>query len=188
MTGIGEALVAHYETHPAHWPFEPCATLTRITTHSAWVLLSEHFALKIKKPVNFGFLDFSSLKRRRTCCEEELRLNGRFAPDLYKAVVAFRQCGEGFEIVDDLEDGDEFAVLMARFPQAAQLDERLAQGTLPADALRAFGAHWAARQAGFERAREGGPGERSTQYKSPWRQTFSIYGPRSPTLKTARRA
>ena len=157
MTGIGEALVAHYETHPAHWPFEPCATLTRITTHSAWVLLSEHFALKIKKPVNFGFLDFSSLKRRRTCCEEELRLNGRFAPDLYKAVVAFRQCGEGFEIVDDLEDGDEFAVLMARFPQAAQLDERLAQGTLPADALRAFGAHWAARQAGFERAREGGP-------------------------------
>ncbi|MGD1989115.1 MAG: AAA family ATPase [Pseudomonadales bacterium] len=134
MTGIGEALVAHYETHPAHWPFEPCATLTRITTHSAWVLLSEHFALKIKKPVNFGFLDFSSLKRRRTCCEEELRLNGRFAPDLYKAVVAFRQCGKGFEIVEDL-----------------------AQGALPADALRAFGAHWAARQAGFERAREGGP-------------------------------
>ena len=157
MTGIGEALVAHLETHPNRWPFEPCEGLTRITTHSAWVLLSEHFALKIKKPVNFGFLDFSTLGRRRACCEEELRLNGRFAPGLYKAVVAFRQCGEAFEIVDNLEDGDEFAVLMARFPQAAQLDERLAQGKLSTDALRAFGAHWAARQAGFERAPKNSP-------------------------------
>ncbi len=157
MTGIGEALVAHLETHPNRWPFEPCEGLTRITTHSAWVLLSEHYALKIKKPVNFGFLDFSTLSRRRACCEEELRLNGRFAPGLYKAVVAFRQSGEAFEIVDNLEDGEEFAVLMARFPQGAQLDERLGQGALTPEALRAFGAHWAARQAGFERAREGSP-------------------------------
>jgi len=157
MTGIGEALVAHLETHPARWPFEPCEGLTRITTHSAWVLLSEHFALKIKKPVNFGFLDFSTLSRRRACCEEELRLNGRFAPELYKGVVAFRQARGGFEIVDDPEDGEEFAVLMARFPQAAQLDERLAAGTLAPEQLRAFGAHWAARQADFERAPEDGP-------------------------------
>ena len=157
MTGIGEALVTHFETHPARWPFEPCEALTRITTHSAWVLLSENYALKIKKPVNFGFLDFSTLSRRRACCEEELRLNGRFAPELYKDVVAFRQHGADFEIVDDPEAGEEFAVLMARFPQAAQLDERLARGALSADVLRAFGADWAARQAGFERAQEGGP-------------------------------
>lgn len=157
MTGIGEALVAHFETHPARWPFEPCDGLTRITTHSAWVLLSKHFALKIKKPVNFGFLDFSTLSRRRTCCEEELRLNARFAPDLYKGVVAFRQRGVDFKIVDDPEAGEEFAVLMARFPQEAQLDERLAAGTLTADQLRAFSAHWAARQASFERAPESGP-------------------------------
>jgi uncharacterized protein len=157
MTGIGETLVAYYEAQPARWPFEPCVALTRITTHSAWVLLSEHYALKIKKPVNFGFLDFSTLSRRRACCEAELRLNGRFAPDLYKGLAAFRQRGADFEIVDELENGEEFAVLMARFPQAAQLDERLAQGALPLDALRAFGAHWAARQAGFERAPEGSP-------------------------------
>lgn len=157
MNGIGEALVAHYETHPDRWPFEPCEALTRIATHSAWVLLSEHFALKIKKPVNFGFLDFSTLSRRRACCEEELRLNVRFAPDLYKGVVAFRQQGTDFEIVDDPEDGEEFAVLMARFPPGAQLDERLAQGRLATDALRAFGAHWAGRQAGFERAPKNGP-------------------------------
>jgi len=157
MIGIGEALVAHYETQPTRWPFEPCMALTRITTHSAWVLLSEHYALKIKKPVNFGFLDFSTLSRRRACCEAELRLNGRFAPDLYKGLVAFRQRGAGFEIVNELENGEEFAVLMARFPQATQLDERLARGALSLDALRAFGTHWAARQAGFERAREGGP-------------------------------
>ncbi|MFZ8930300.1 MAG: AAA family ATPase [Pseudomonadales bacterium] len=157
MTGIGEALVTHFETHPARWPFEPCEALTRITTHSAWVLLSENYALKIKKPVNFGFLDFSTLSRRRACCEEELRLNGRFAPDLYQGVVAFRRRGTGFEIVDDPEAGEEIAVLMARFPQAAQLDEQLARDALSADALRAFGGHWAARQADFERAPESGP-------------------------------
>lgn len=157
MTGIGEALVAYLEANPARWPFEASERIERVATHSAWVLLSKHFALKIKKPVNFGFLDFSTLSRRRVCCEEELRLNGRFAPDLYKGMVAFRPANGGFEIVEDREDGEEFAVLMARFPQAAQLDERLAQGALSADALRAFGAHWAARQAGFERAPEGGP-------------------------------
>jgi aminoglycoside phosphotransferase family enzyme/predicted kinase len=72
-------------------------------------------------------------------------------------VVAFRQASGGFEIVDDPEDGEEFAVLMARFPRGAQLDERLAQDMLPLGALRAFGAHWAVRQAGFERAPEGSP-------------------------------
>lgn len=183
MTGIGEALVGHLEANPDRWPFEPCEGLTRIATHSAWVLLSEHFALKIKKPMNFGFLDFSTLSRRRACCEEELRLNGRFAPDLYKGVVAFRQASGGFEIVDDPEDGEEFAVLMARFPRGAQLDERLAQGMLPLEALRAFGAYWAARQADFERAAEDGPWGTVDAVQKPVTANFFHLWPKAAYLE-----
>jgi uncharacterized protein len=52
-------------------------------THISWIVLTGPFAYKIKKPVRFPFLDASTLARRRWLCEEELRLNRRFAPDLY---------------------------------------------------------------------------------------------------------
>jgi len=58
-----------------------------IETHISWVFLTGHYAYKIKKPVNFGFLDFSTLEKRHRFCEEELRLNRRLAPALYLDVV-----------------------------------------------------------------------------------------------------
>ncbi len=57
--------------------------VTCIETHVSWVFLTGPFAYKVKKPVDFGFVDFSSLERRRRFCEEELRLNRRLAPQLY---------------------------------------------------------------------------------------------------------
>jgi len=59
-----------------------------VETHISWVLLADDFAYKIKKAVDFGFLDFSTLDKRRFYCQEELRLNRRLAPQLYLAVVA----------------------------------------------------------------------------------------------------
>ena len=59
-----------------------------IETHISHVLLTGDYAYKIKKPVDFGFLDFSSLARRKHFCEEELRLNRRLADNLYLDVVA----------------------------------------------------------------------------------------------------
>ncbi len=58
-----------------------------IETHISWVLLTGDYAYKIKKPVDLGFVDFTSLAKRRYFCEEELRLNRRLAPDLYLEVV-----------------------------------------------------------------------------------------------------
>ncbi len=58
-----------------------------LQTHISWVILTGDFAYKIKKPVNFGFLDFLSLENRRYYCKEELRLNRRFAPGLYLDVI-----------------------------------------------------------------------------------------------------
>jgi len=59
-----------------------------LETHISWVLLCGDYAYKIKKPLDLGFLDFSTLEKRRFYCREELRLNTRLAPDIYLAVVA----------------------------------------------------------------------------------------------------
>ncbi|RMD68106.1 MAG: hypothetical protein D6819_10170, partial [Gammaproteobacteria bacterium] len=59
-----------------------------IETHISWVFLTGPFAYKIKKPLNLGFLDFSTLEKRRLYCHEEVRLNRRLAPDIYLKVVA----------------------------------------------------------------------------------------------------
>lgn len=100
-----------------------------IETHISWVLLTGDYAYKIKKPVDLGFLDFSTLERRKHCCEEELRLNRRLAPSLYLEVIAItgtastpRLGGQGPVI--------EYAVKMREFPQSAQLDRVLAGGNL----------------------------------------------------------
>ena len=66
----------------------PIAAFTTRETHISQVLLTGPYAYKIKKPLNFGFLDFSTLARRKFFCEEELRLNRRLAPDLYLDVLA----------------------------------------------------------------------------------------------------
>ena len=58
-----------------------------VQTHISWVLLAGEFAYKVKKPLQLPFLDFSTLERRHACCNDELRLNCRFAPDIYLDVV-----------------------------------------------------------------------------------------------------
>ena len=69
--------------HQADAYDHPVEEIQLFETHISWVLLTGQFAYKIKKPVNFGFLDFSSLEQRRFFCAEEVRLNRRLAPDLY---------------------------------------------------------------------------------------------------------
>ncbi len=93
-----------------------------VETHSAWVLLSGHFAYKIKKPVNFGFLDFSSLVRRRQFCELEVELNRRYAPDIYLDMVPI--CGKHEHPVLDADAKlpvIDYAVKMQRFSCKALL-------------------------------------------------------------------
>jgi uncharacterized protein len=100
-----------------------------IATHISWVLLTAGLAYKIKQPVRLPFVDYSTLARRRHCCEEEVRLNGRLAPSLYLGVeritgsaAAPRLGGAGPAI--------EYAVRMRRFAAGALFGEQLAAGTL----------------------------------------------------------
>lgn len=92
-----------------------------IETHISWVFLAGEFAYKIKKPVNLGFLDFSTLDKRRFYCEEELRLNRRTAAELYLAVVPIT-AGSGGVRVDGPGEPIEYALKMRRFPQEALAD------------------------------------------------------------------
>jgi len=104
-------------------------TVSVIETHISWVVLAGQYAYKIKKPVNFGFLDFSTLAKRLFFCREELRLNRRLAAHLYLDVVPItgaldrpKMGGQGEAI--------EYAVKMVRFPAGCTLDERAQHGQL----------------------------------------------------------
>lgn len=105
---IQQMLAAAFYPHPVR-------AISLKQTHISWVILTGDYAYKVKKPANFGFLDFSTLEKRRTFCFEELRLNQRLAPELYLEVlpIAVNNQGEygfgnGGEIV-------EYAVKMRQF-------------------------------------------------------------------------
>jgi aminoglycoside phosphotransferase family enzyme/predicted kinase len=106
-------------------------------THISWVILCNEFAYKIKKPVNFDFLDFSTLEQRRHFCEEELRLNRRFSPELYLAVVPVTRGGSGPEIAGAGPVID-YAVKMHRFSEEQLLDVVAAREGLGPALLRAL--------------------------------------------------
>jgi aminoglycoside phosphotransferase family enzyme/predicted kinase len=123
--------------HPALYP--GCeAPVELLQTHGAWVLLAGASAFKIKKPVKFDFMDFSTLALRRAACEAEIRVNRRWASDdparqIYREVLPIVGTPEaprwGRPGVDD-DHAIEFAVHMHRFDEAGRLDHRCAQGQL----------------------------------------------------------
>ena len=108
----------------------PVESFTVIETHISWVLLTGPFAYKFKKPVCLGFVDFSSLEKRQYYCAEELRLNRRFAAELYLEVVAITGTPAQPQINGDGEV-IEYAVKMREFAQhnllSSYADERLLQ-------------------------------------------------------------
>lgn len=99
-----------------------------LETHISWVILTGRHAYKIKKPLNLGFLDFSTLAARRHCCMEELRLNQRLAPSIYEAVVSIAGTPQAPR-VDAPGAAIEYAVRMREFPQESLASRLLAKGT-----------------------------------------------------------
>lgn len=105
----------------------PVAGIRLIETHISWVLLTGKYAYKIKKPVDFGFLDFSTLEKRRHYCHEELRLNRRLAADWYLDVVPVTGSCEQPSI-NGQGTAIEYAVKMRQFPTAMTLKDRAKSG------------------------------------------------------------
>jgi len=107
---------------------------TLVETHISWLLLAGQYAYKIKKPVNFGFLDFSTLEKRRFCCDEELRLNRRLAADLYLEVMPITGTPEHPQL-GGTGTAIEYAIKMTRFPAGQLLSEYAERRRLAPDQI-----------------------------------------------------
>lgn len=124
QTQVVEALMKPkaYERDPGN--------IELIQTHISFVFLTRNFVYKVKKAVNFGFLDFTTLEKRRFFCEKELSLNRRLCRDMYLEVVPINKAvtikinGEGETV--------EYAVKMKRIPQEKMMSELLEKNQVDA--------------------------------------------------------
>ena len=107
---IQQMQVPSFYEHRVDEPIQLCQT------HISYVILTGDYAYKIKKPIDFGFLDFSSLEQRHYYCQEELRLNRRLSPDLYLDVVTIGREEEQYFL--NASNPVEYAVKMRQFPQS----------------------------------------------------------------------
>lgn len=115
-----EARIA-FLRQPQAWPEKP-ARIETIETHMSWVFLTSRHAFKLKKPVRYDYLDFSTVAARKMNCEEELRLNQRLAPDIYLDVVPLVLDGDGKMRLGGEGEIIDWLVMMRRLPAERMLD------------------------------------------------------------------
>ncbi|MEK7876199.1 MAG: AAA family ATPase [Pseudomonadota bacterium] len=135
-TGDEAGCLLHGLCNAACYP-HPVGRIDILETHISWVILTGCYAYKIKKPVNLGFLDFTTLASRRHYCEEEVRLNRRLAPDLYLETVPITGSPQQ-PVIGGSGPGIEYAVKMREFPQSALLDGALARGEVSSATIQAL--------------------------------------------------
>jgi hypothetical protein len=102
----------------------------RIDTHAASVFLEGERALKIKRAVRFPFLDYSTLEKRKAACDEEIRINRQFAPQIYRRVLPITQGNDGSLDIDGKGTPVEYAVEMTRFDERRTIDHLAEAGPL----------------------------------------------------------
>lgn len=107
----------------------PAEGVQLLQTHISFVLLAGDFVYKWKKPVNFGFLDFSTLEKRKYYCEQELVLNRRLCPDLYLDVVTLNREGQAYAL-NGKGEVVEYGVKMARMPEERMMARVIGAGQL----------------------------------------------------------
>lgn len=133
MMSPSSGLNAQRLLEPGFYP-HPVRGLRLVETHISWVFLTGDYAYKVKKPLDLGFLDFSTLEKRAHCCREELRLNRRLAPSLYLDVVALTGTPQA-PILGGPGEPVEYAVKMRQFDEAGLLDRLIAGGELPPERI-----------------------------------------------------
>jgi aminoglycoside phosphotransferase family enzyme/predicted kinase len=119
---------------PSAYPVQT-RTVELRQTHISWLLLTDTHVFKFKKPVNFGFLNFSTLELRYFYCKEEVRLNRRLCPDIYEQVIALRETDAG--AASFVADGTiiDYAVMMKRLPAERMLDTLVDTGIISIDEI-----------------------------------------------------
>ena len=123
-----ERLVAFLES-PESYPHRPAAVRTT-QTHISWVFFAPPFVYKVKKPVNLGFLDFSTLEQRHHFCAREVQLNRRLCPEIYLGVTPIHESERGFSLTDTNGNIAEYAVKMRELPHGFFVNELLAKDAI----------------------------------------------------------
>jgi uncharacterized protein len=141
IEGLSKSLAYH----------DPVDSVEMRQTHISLVFLAGRVAFKIKKPVDLGFVDYTTLERRRHFCDEEVRLNRRLAPSVYLGVVPVTRDGSQIRM-DGAGTVVEWAVKMERLADSATLGAHLERGDVGADSIEEL----ARRLAGFHAQSEGG--------------------------------
>ena len=113
----------------------PSGAVSVVETHLSRLYFVGPRVYKVKKAVDLGFVDFSTLARRRHACDEEVRLNRRLAPDSYVGVVAIVRDGRGRVRVGAAGEAIEHAVEMERLPAAQMLDAKLERGEIDSECV-----------------------------------------------------
>ncbi|WP_427162637.1 AAA family ATPase [Aliinostoc sp. HNIBRCY26] len=138
MTEVTLPALIEQMLQPGFYPHPVQESIQLIQTHISYVLLTGDYAYKLKKPANFGFLDFSTLEKRQHFCQEELRLNQRGAGELYLEVLPITLQGEQY-ILGGTGEPVEYAVKMRQFPQDTLLSSLFAEGKLDETHLEKLG-------------------------------------------------
>ena len=128
MSKRQERLLAFFAS-PTSYPHRP-GEVRPVETHISWVFIASPFVYKVKKPVNLGFLDFSTLDKRHHFCQRELELNRRLCPEVYLAVTPIYEGDRGFSFDGAVGEVAEYAVKMKALPHGWFLNELLAKGTV----------------------------------------------------------
>jgi hypothetical protein len=123
--------------HPSAYPETP-EKVTLAQTHISTVFIGDEFVYKIKKPVNFGFLDFSTLEKRNYYCNKEVELNSRFSQDVYLGVYPVTFDGTKHTINGEGEVVD-YAVKMRRLSDEDLMKSRFRKGTVTSEDIERIG-------------------------------------------------
>ncbi|HTB58816.1 MAG TPA: hypothetical protein VLC06_13135, partial [Polyangia bacterium] len=116
----------------------PTQGVTLVETHISWVYLLDRDVFKVKKPVDLGFLNFGSRERRLEACEEEVRLNARLAPGIYRGLAPITRGLDGRCVVGGTGRVVDWAVHMDRLSDEERADTLLARGTLSGEHVDAI--------------------------------------------------
>jgi uncharacterized protein len=123
---------------PGFYPHAVVEKIKLVQTHASYVFLTGNYAYKVKKNVNYGFLDYSTLTKRKFFLDEELRLNRKIAPELYLEVLPISQSDSRF-ILANSANTVEYALKMYAFPQENLFSNLLEINKLSVDRLTELG-------------------------------------------------
>ncbi len=120
-----------------------------VQTQMSFAFLTDQYVYKVKKPVDLGYLDYTTLEKRRFYCQREVELNRRLSPDVYLGVVAITREGDNIYI-DGQGTAIEYAVKMRRLPQEGMMNELLVRNKVSPEMVTSV----ASRLAEFHRQAE----------------------------------